>query len=335
VNALSADVPHPRVEAAEADLLRHAQTLTLSELRRVANRVVEAVDPDEADRLLGERLAEQERRAYEQASFRGRKGPDGVAAFSGRIPNLHYDMLKTALEAIASPRRDHLRSTGSPDDPESDADAAAERDAEGADPAVDETRQPVPYGTRLGRALCELAEKLDAGGLPVAAGANATIVVTIDEQRLRDAVGAASLSTGDDLSVADTRRLACTAAILPIVLGGDSQPLDLGRAARLFDPCQRAALAERDGGCVFPGCERPPAWTEAHHLTPWAMGGKTDLDNGALLCGSHHRLIHHGEWQIRIGPDRLPEIVPPHRVDPQRRPIRHQRHRQRPRPGAG
>jgi hypothetical protein len=348
---LSEQVPHQRMEAVEADLLAHARTLTLAGLRRLANRVVEAADPDQADRLLGERLAAQERRAYERAAFRGRKGADGVAAFSGRIPNLHYDMLKTALDAIASPRRDHLRDNPAGID---GAETAAGADgAEGvaavggaADAAqVGTERVPVPYATRLGQALCELAERLDADALPIAAGANATVVVTVDEPSLRDGVGAASLSTGDDLSVSEARRLACTANLLPMVLGGDSAVLDLGRSARLFDKSQRIALAHRDGGCVFPGCDRPPAWAEAHHVTPWAMGGKTDLDNGALLCGRNHRLIHHGEWQIRIAADRLPEVIPPERVDPQRRPLRHhrfrhrhrqrQRDRQRPRPGAG
>jgi hypothetical protein len=113
-------------------------------------------------------------------------------------------------------------------------------------------RVPVPYATRLGQALCELAERLDADALPIAAGANATVVVTVDERSLRDGAGAASLSTGDDLSVSDARRLACTANLLPMVLGGDSAVLDLGRSARLFDKAQRIALAHRDGGCVSP-----------------------------------------------------------------------------------
>jgi hypothetical protein len=121
-----------------------------------------------------------------------------------------------------------------------------------------------------------------------------------------------------------------------MVLGRKSAPLDLGRAARLFSPAQKIALAARDGGCVFPGCERPPGWTEAHHVTPWSMGGETDLSNGALLCGSHHRLIHRDDgWEIRIADDGLPEVIPPERVDTRRRPIRHWRHRQRSRPGAG
>jgi hypothetical protein len=225
-------------------------------------------------------------------------------------------MLKTALEAIASPRRDHLRDNDTDPDTVAADGGEAEAEAQAADAAPDGGRDLVPYATRMGQALCELAEKLDADHLPVAAGVNATVVVTVDERQLRDRVGAASLSTGDDLSVADARRLACTANLLPMVLDGESQPLDLGRSARLFDKAQRIALAARDGGCVFPGCHRPPAWAEAHHVTPWSLGGETDLDNGALLCGRHHRLIHHGVWDIRIGADKLPEVIPPERVDP-------------------
>jgi hypothetical protein len=140
------------------------------------------------------------------------------------------------------------------------------------------------------------------------------VVVTVDEQRLRDGVGTAALSTGDDVSAAEARRIACNAGILPIVLGGGSAVLDLGRTARLFDKTQRVALAARDGGCAFPGCDRPPARTEAHHVTPWACGGKTDVANGALLCGFHHRLVR--------------RVAPPdrRRRDPRGRPAGPDRH---------
>jgi hypothetical protein len=320
VNRLPGDADHKRVEQVQADLVEQAKTLTLKELRLAASRVVvDTADPDQADKILGERLAEQERRAYQQATFRGRKGLDGIASFSGTMPNLQFDMLMANLDAIASPRRDHLRDT--------------EQNAPDGDGQV-------PYANRLGQALCDLVERIDAKDIPLGDGVNATLVVTIDEQRLRDGVGAASLSSGDDLSVSEARRLACAADILPAVLGGDSRPLDLGQARRLFDKRQRIALAVRDGGCVFPGCERPPGWAEAHHVRPWSAGGKTDLGNGALLCGFHHRLIHADDgWQIHIAADGIPEVTPPERIDPRRQPIRHQRHRQRdrqrPRPAAG
>jgi Domain of unknown function (DUF222)/HNH endonuclease len=303
-----------RVEAAQADLVQRAKTLSLTELKREAGRLVEKVfDSDQTEKIRLEKMAAQAAAAYEQATFRGRKGLDGTARFSGTMPNLAYDMLTANLDAIASPRRDHLRD-------EADAD------------------EQIPYANRLGRALCDLVEKIAAkGGASVGDGVNATIVVTIDEQTLRDRVGAAALASGDEIPVEELRRLACSADVLPMVLGSDSQPVDLGRASRLFSKGQKTALAARDGGCVFPGCERPPGWTEAHHVRPWSMGGDTDVSNGALLCGYHHRLVHRDDgWEIRIAPDGLPEVIPPTRVDRKRRPIRHDRHRprHRPRPAA-
>ena len=114
------------------------------------------------------------------------------------------------------------------------------------------------------------------------------------------------------------------------MLSGESKILDYGTSRRVFDRHQRLALATRDQGCVFPGCERPPAWTEAHHRIPWSVGGATDIDNGCLLCSFHHHLIHQGEWDLTLAPDGITEVIPPARIDPQRRPIRHQRFKPRP-----
>jgi hypothetical protein len=91
---------------------------------------------------------------------------------------------------------------------------------------------------------------------------------------------------------------------LPAVLGGARrQPLEVGRATRVVQPAQRAALTVRDAGCVFPGCDRPLAWCEAHHLWHWVDGGPTDLVNLALLCRAHHRAVHEGGWRLARGPD--------------------------------
>ena len=93
-------------------------------------------------------------------------------------------------------------------------------------------------------------------------------------------------------------RLACDAAVARLVFGPDGVPLDLGRSQRLFSPAQRRALAIRDGGCRFPGCTRPPRFTDAHHVVPWSQGGASDLHNALLLCRHHHRLVHEGDWRI-------------------------------------
>ena len=93
-------------------------------------------------------------------------------------------------------------------------------------------------------------------------------------------------------------RLACDATVRRLLLDPNGIPLDLGREVRVFTPAQRRALATRDGGCRFPGCNRPPVHTDAHHLIPWAHGGQSDLANGLLLCRHHHRTVHEGGWTI-------------------------------------
>jgi hypothetical protein len=115
--------------------------------------------------------------------------------------------------------------------------------------------------------------------------------------------------------------LRTAAALLPRVLGGaPTQPLEVGRTTRVVQPAQRTALAVRDGGCVFPDCQRPLAWCEAHHLVHWLDGGPTDLDNLALLCRAHHRAVHEGGWQLTRGPDGRLTATSPHRPP-------HRRHR--------
>ena len=59
----------------------------------------------------------------------------------------------------------------------------------------------------------------------------------------------------------------------------------------------------RDGGCTFPGCDRPPGWTQAHHVIHWIKDGPTDIDNLALLCHFHHHRIHEGGFGATRGPD--------------------------------
>ncbi|HWC42730.1 MAG TPA: HNH endonuclease signature motif containing protein [Actinomycetota bacterium] len=123
--------------------------------------------------------------------------------------------------------------------------------------------------------------------------------------------GAATSDHGEPVGL--QARLRAAATRLPLTLGGaPSQPLDVGRATRVIQPAQRAALTVRDGGCGFPGCDRPLAWCEAHHLQHWLHGGPTNLANLALLGRAHHRQIHEGGWQLARGPDGRCTATPPH-----------------------
>jgi Domain of unknown function (DUF222)/HNH endonuclease len=98
-------------------------------------------------------------------------------------------------------------------------------------------------------------------------------------------------------------RLTCDATVQRIVMAGASEVLDLGRSTRVVSPAQRRSLMVRDRGCVFPGCDRPPGWCDAHHVRHWVKGGPTDLSNLVLLCRHHHVLCHEGGWHLARGPD--------------------------------
>lgn len=123
------------------------------------------------------------------------------------------------------------------------------------------------------------------------------------------------------LSVAAVRRLACDCTLSPILLDEHGTPIDLGRTTKVISRKLRRALVARDHGCAFPGCGRPPSWCDGHHVKHWADGGPTDLDNLVLLCRFHHRMIHHGGWDVFIGEDRHPWFVPPVERDRFREPI--------------
>jgi hypothetical protein len=173
--------------------------------------------------------------------------------------------------------------------------------------------------------ICRIA--LASGHLPDNGGDRPQLTVTIDLRHLRDQLGIATLDTGHTITAATARRLACDATIIPAVLNGPSQTLDIGRERRLFTGPIRRALILRDRGCAFPACDRPPRWCDGHHIHHWADGGPTNPTNGVLVCQFHHRLLHHSTWQVRINPnDGLPEFIPPAYLDPRQRPQRNRYH---------
>jgi hypothetical protein len=129
--------------------------------------------------------------------------------------------------------------------------------------------------------------------------------------------------TGEAVPPAMIERLLCDVGTRDVIVDENGNPLDVGREQRLFTAKQRVALAIRDGGCMDPDCDRPPSYTEAHHIHEWvADHGKTNIADGILLCRFHHMLIHNQHWKIRRE-DSVYWLVPP-RGDP-REPIRLQR----------
>ncbi len=150
----------------------------------------------------------------------------------------------------------------------------------------------------------------------------ATIVVRMTLDALVTGRGAAQIDGIEQpISATTARRMAADARLIPVVLGGSGEVLDLGVSRRLFSTAQRIALAERDGGCAWANCARPPSHTEAHHIEWWSRGGETNLGNGILLCSAHHHTVHRDGWGIEIR-DNVPWFTPPSSVDVYRRPRR-------------
>ncbi len=185
---------------------------------------------------------------------------------------------------------------------------AGEAGEVGADPRSPTQRRADAFTDLITRAL--------AAGLPDNGGHRPALYLTIDLNQLRDNHPGHTLD-GTPLAPSALRQAACDAGIIPAILGSTSQPLDIGRDTRTIPTGLRRALTLRDRGCAFPNCDRPPTWTDAHHITHWANGGPTALNNLVLLCPHHHRLTHHQPWTITINPDTgHPHWQPPPTIAP-------------------
>ena len=145
------------------------------------------------------------------------------------------------------------------------------------------------------RLLAKKALKVDDGQV---GGTAVTLLVTMTEDALKTGLGMAQLpDCGSEIPGSIARLLAADAEIIPVVLGGKSQPLDLGLGRRFFSMAQRRAMVIRDGGCVGPACDAPPSWCDGAHIRP-AGYGPTDLDNGVLLCWRCHLLLDVQGWHL-------------------------------------
>ena len=156
----------------------------------------------------------------------------------------------------------------------------------------------------LGHAFSEYVTRYPVDRLPQAGGVDATVVVTMTlENLLGDSETPAVLDTGDRITADQARKLACEAGIIPMVLGGKSKILDLGRKKRLYDLYQRIAIRHRDQQCTTHGCDWPAAMCHVHHNIPWSRGGKTDIADGRLLCPRHHSYAHNPKYEMKTIPN--------------------------------
>ncbi|MFI5312895.1 MAG: DUF222 domain-containing protein [Candidatus Dormibacteria bacterium] len=174
--------------------------------------------------------------------------------------------------------------------------------------AIDALTRPLPGDDRVASqrradALVELARRqLDEGALPASGGQRPHVTVTIPAAALRGSGDSppAELEWAGPIVDEAALRLSCDGVRTTVTVDEEGMPVGVGRATRTIPPSLRRALVVRDRGCRFPGCDRPPPWTDAHHIVHWGHGGKTELANLVLLCRPHHRLVHEDGWSMAL-----------------------------------
>jgi hypothetical protein len=305
-------------QVAEANLAGWAREHDPVTVGRLARHLIHALDTDT--------LEEREQRAFQRRELRLSDTADGSTRISGRLDAESAAMVRAALDPLAAPN-----------------------------PGPDGERDPRTAGQRTADALVELARRSCEGGtLPGGHGVrpHLSVIITLDSlTRAGDRAGdgpdnagpygsaagglgsgrggtaPGEIGWGGPISAKAVRRVGCDAGITRVITDPASVPLDVGREQRTVTAGQWAGLVVRDRGCAFPGCTRPAEWCIAHHIVHWADGGPTDLDNLVLLCGHHHRVVHHHGWQPIMAADRRPQFLPPPWVDPDQTPRRNTRPR--------
>jgi len=282
-----------RVVEAERLLVERAAGLSLDEVRRLVGRAEAWVDPD------GVAPREEAARSDRSLTMFER---DGSLHLSLQTDIASGAPIKAAIHAFVG--------------------ATFQARAQAPDPEAGDAdhRTVAMIQADALTAICEHATGCDNGGMPAT---GATVIVRVAWEDLTAGTGVATIDGTDrPVSISTCRRIAASGAVIPAVLGSDSEILDWGREKRLFTRAQRLALVERDGGCVM--CGLPPQMTKAHHLRWWHRDtGPTDLANGVLLCESCHHRIHDNGWDIRVdgtGPRGRVWLIPPATVDPTRTP---------------
>jgi hypothetical protein len=312
-----------RVEA-EQLILTEAQHAPAETLRTMTDRILRQVAPDQVDspEQRAARLAERDVRARSRRKLWFGPESDGSIEFGGSLPIVAGRRLQTMVQAVADRSYRSAKDTGNR-------------------LALQETPQQ-----RAADALVEVlaaAEAVGGGGARLTsmpASASQLHVLIPYQDLLNRAAASGLLTDGSPLSAGDLRILACGADLIPVVLGPDSQVLDMGQTVRLAPPALRRAVGLRDGGCAFPGCTTPMWHCDLHHVRPWQDGGPTNRDNLVALCRVHHAMceprppttgtegvpVVPDGWDVRVDSRGLPEFLPPAAVDPARTPVRRTGH---------
>ena len=290
----------PGRERLEEILVDAAESADPVKLRRLGRRTAYLLDQDGREPTVRDLMEGGEN------TLDLRVLSDGSAHFRGTLAPEPAALLRAMIDAGAKP-------TSTPD-----------QQGDATNPAGLDVRSVFQ---RQGDALAEiLRAAADSGVTPIQGGQKPHLIVTIPLAHLESGLGEATLDGGVPITAAQARVLACDAKVIPVVLGGNSEPLDIGRSSRSHTAAMQRALIIRDKGCAFPGCDRPPRYCQAHHVKEWVKHqGHTALHNLVNLCARHHRVIHHTPWEVEIR-DGQAWFIPPGYVDPTRTPQRNTLH---------
>jgi hypothetical protein len=275
-----------------------------------------ALDPDRLHKRARELrddldeagIADREAARHAQRSLRFTKLSDGMSLLTWRLDPESAAAVGELYNRATSPRLGGPRFTKGDN-------------AELADRILDDPRSTEQLASDTFLELLRQGSAADSSQLLSTGAPVVRIVVAQPALESREGHGWIE-GEHDPISIETVERLACGGAEQIATFDSHGQPLDLGREQRLFSARQRIALAIRDGGCVWFNCGRPPSWTEAHHVQFWKRDkGKTDIENGILLCKFHHLELHNNHWDI-IYKNGAYYLVPPAKLDPTRTPRR-------------
>ncbi|MFF5791520.1 DUF222 domain-containing protein [Paeniglutamicibacter sp. NPDC012692] len=212
------------------------------------------------------------------------------------------------LECGAPPR--YLAASGPPDLPSPVENLADDQtDDRIGDRTLDQVDGRTTPQLLLDAVIGACAGVLEGKDIGQSGSLRVRVGVTIDYRTLLGQLEEAGMTDhGRPVPAPRIRTLACSGGLLPVVLGSKGEVLDMGREVRGFTAAQHKALAIRDRGCVVPGCHRPAATSEAHHVWSWLDGGPTDVGNGCIICQHHHLAVHAGLITLRMI-DGIPYVI--------------------------
>ena len=274
IAAHAADAPAGAVALIEPEALAVARAADPGAVAGVMRQFAHALDPDGAD--------EAAVRRYEKRGVSLATTLDGMVVGTVLLDPVAGATVLTALSAASAPVSGDTRS-------------ACQRTA---DALTDICRQH----------LATAPDRRSGGGHP-------HLIVTVDADTLTNHPGSpgspgATLGWVGPINASTAQRIGCDADVTVVAVGGQNSSGGAGgaweveRTRRFFTTAQRVAMIARDGDrCAVPYCDRPVAWSDAHHLQAWAAGGPTVIDNGALPCAAHHTMLHEGHWTLHRGDD--------------------------------